>query len=200
MVQSNGYPAESHVIETVDGYLITVHRIPYGKTPEAGPRGDKPVVFLQHGFLTSSGDWVIIGPDNALGYLLADQGYDVWMGNSRGNTYSRNHIKLNPDNSSKFWDFSFHEQAIYDLPATFDYILKKTERKKLSYFRQFDYGPAGNLKKYGSITPPNYPLERMTAPISLHYADNDWVIAVEDVEILKAKIPNFIGAFREEAL
>ncbi|XP_055678098.1 lipase 3-like, partial [Lutzomyia longipalpis] len=334
IIQSNGYPVESHVIQTTDGYLLTSHRIPYGKSPEAGLRRDKPVVILQHGVLSSSADWLIIGPENALPYLLADQGYDVWIGNSRGNTYSRKHITLNPDTSSKFWDFSFHEMALYDLPATIDYILKRTGRKKLSYvghsqgtslifamlsmlpsyndlissahtlapaafmshskspllsllanfaetfgvihgfsenteflpsvpfvqktlqllcqdgsptqniclgfifqlsgpdyaqlnttqipvivanvpsgvstkqiihyvqlyrtghFRSFDYGPVKNMQKYGSKIPPDYPLERIAAPISLHYSDNDWGIDAEDVIRLSSKIPNLIGAFR----
>uniref|UniRef100_A0A1B0CSN9 Putative triglyceride lipase-cholesterol esterase n=1 Tax=Lutzomyia longipalpis TaxID=7200 RepID=A0A1B0CSN9_LUTLO len=137
MISSKGYPVESHVVETEDGYLLTMHRIPYGVANGSGPAPNKSVVFLQHGFLSSSADWVVIGPDNnALGYLLADAGYDVWMGNARGNTWSRKHITLDPDNPltrQKFWNFSWHEIAIYDIPAMIDFILNTTGLTKLHY-------------------------------------------------------------------
>lgn len=36
-------------------------------------------------------------------------GFDVWLGNARGNTHSRKHETLNPDRHRDFWDFSWHE-------------------------------------------------------------------------------------------
>lgn len=70
-------------------------------------------------------------------YLLADHGFDVWMGNARENRYSRNNTHLSPDGNrekrSKFWNFSWHEIGIYDLPAKIDYILMVTEKTKLYY-------------------------------------------------------------------
>lgn len=55
------------------------------------------------------------------------------MVNVRGNKYSRKHKHLNPDHDSAFWNFSFHEIGISDLPATIDYILRKTRKSVLYY-------------------------------------------------------------------
>ena len=54
--------------------------------------------------------------------------------NARGTRYSRNHTSLNPDiDRNKFWNFSWHEIGLYDLPAAIDHILKTTNYQKLSY-------------------------------------------------------------------
>ena len=63
---------------------------------------------------------------------MADAGYDVWMGNTRGNTYSNEHINLGI-NSDKYWDFTFAEMAEYDLPSMVDYILQMTNQSQLYY-------------------------------------------------------------------
>uniref|UniRef100_A0A182MVJ6 Lipase n=1 Tax=Anopheles culicifacies TaxID=139723 RepID=A0A182MVJ6_9DIPT len=63
-------------------------------------------------------------------------------------------------------------------------------------FRQFDFGLTLNLVRYGSIRPPDYPLDRVTAPVALHYGDNDWLAAVSDVRQLHSSIRNPIGLFR----
>lgn len=42
-------------------------------------------------------------------FWLADQGYDVFLGNFRGSRYSRTHTKYKI-NSSKFWNFTYDDR------------------------------------------------------------------------------------------
>lgn len=54
-------------------------------------------------------------------FFFANQGFDVWCGNMRGNDYSLEHVSLTK-NDAAFWAFSFDQMAIFDLPAAFLYI------------------------------------------------------------------------------
>jgi len=257
----------------------------------------------------------------------------VWLGNARGNTNSRAHKYLDPKKKA-FWDFSWHEIGMIDLPAMIDFVLDFTGQDKLHYaghsqgttaffvmgalrpeynkkiitmhalapvafmgrakspfiraiapftgalewvlkmmgiheffpanklmrkggqlicqaespfsnlcmnvlflicgfnseqhdahlipeilentpagvsvnqmlhygqeinsgkFRMWDYGFFGNRKHYGKSSPPDYDLKKVTAPIALHYSDNDWLAAVKDVDKLAAQLPNLINKFR----
>ena len=94
---------EDHFVTTQDGFILNLHRIPHGrnKTESGSP---KPVVFLQHGLTMDSTNWVLNGRSDSLGYILADRGFDVWLGNIRGNRYSQKHVKLDPSDE-EFWDW-----------------------------------------------------------------------------------------------
>ncbi|KAL6259030.1 hypothetical protein P5V15_008953 [Pogonomyrmex californicus] len=335
LVRKYGYPLEIHDIVAKDGYTLQLHRISRGRDDEKEAKSKRRTpVLLVHGLGSSSADWVLMGPEKSLAYILADAGYDVWLGNNRGNIYSRNHTSLSPTNRA-FWDFSYHELGIYDLPAMIDYVLNTTEHKKLYYighsegttqfwvmasekpeynskillmiglapaaysgnirgpvkklakltyfgvwvgetfgypefrsrsdwakfvsnlfcqstastqflcsnilflvagfsraelntenltviiahvpagaswkqlvhygqgyinpgcFRQYDYGNIKkNLQMYNSTTPPDYQLEKITAPIALFSSDTDWLATTKDVELLSTKLNSIVFHYK----
>jgi len=321
-----GYPVELHNITTDDGYINEAHRIPYGK--KCGPAEGKRVIWLQHGLLGDSSNWIISGPDKGLGYVLADNCYDVWMGNFRGNTYSKRHSIWDPNvHKEEYWKFSWHEIGVHDVPANIDYALSVTGQESLYYaghsmgttsiwvllsekpeynakiklmnalapvsytehmispmrliapfeqslswiidmfgmheflpsnafmtfigktlcnenspvqfvcsnvlfliagynfdqidpallsvamghspagasamnilhygqgvnsglFRKYNFGTAGNMEKYGQATPPEYEIERITAPVAFYWGANDWLGSPADAYRLAERMPN----------
>lgn len=127
LVTPYGYVLEEHQVETSDGYILTLHRIPgreassLQRTASASNLGlepqninlgarKKPVVLLQHGLLDSSAGFLLLGPGRSLALLLVDSGMDVFLANSRGNSYSRKHTSLEVQ-SPEFWAFSFDDMA-----------------------------------------------------------------------------------------
>ncbi|XP_034482043.1 lipase 3 [Drosophila innubila] len=130
-IASHGYPTETHEVETEDGYVLTLFRIPYSHNLQ-NQNEKRPPVLLQHGLFSNSDCWIASGPDNSLAYLLADAGYDVWLGNARGNIYSRANSQISL-NSPRFWHFDWHEIGTIDLAAMIDYILSETGYSQLHY-------------------------------------------------------------------
>ncbi|KAF8248100.1 alpha/beta-hydrolase [Wilcoxina mikolae CBS 423.85] len=144
------YRIEEHVVQTGDGYLLGLHRIVKkteeevnrvhsrvraGRGGEGSVRGNggKKVVYLHHGLLMNSEVWVcLLDKEQCLPFVLAEKGYDVWLGNNRGNKYSKKSIH-HSSNSAKFWDFSIDDFAFHDIPDSINYILETTDQPSLSY-------------------------------------------------------------------
>lgn len=131
-----GYSFEEHVVLTKDGYLLGLHRICHKKGEEPQPgtcRTGKPVVYLHHGLLMNSEVWVCLtSAERSIPFVLVELGYDVWLGNNRGNKYSKKSIYHDP-NSTKFWDFSMDNFAWNDIPDSIEYVLEVTQEPSLSY-------------------------------------------------------------------
>ncbi|KAF9228355.1 alpha/beta-hydrolase [Gyrodon lividus] len=130
----HGYAHEEHVVMTKDGYLLTLHRLPERKG-QRGPKAHtrKPVVYLHHGLLMSSEVWVCLtDEERCLPFVLAEQGFDVWLGNNRGNKYSKKSVHHSPL-SNKFWNYSLDDFAWHDIPDSITYILAQTHVCSLGY-------------------------------------------------------------------
>jgi pimeloyl-ACP methyl ester carboxylesterase len=165
LITTKGYPCKEYSVTTEDGFILGMQRIPFGRQKSfLGVREPRSVVFLQHGLLDSSSTWVINSDSQSLGFLLADAGFDVWLGNVRGNTYSKAHKNLSPSDS-QFWAWSFDEMAEYDLPAMIQYVLNVTGQESIFYVGHSqgamialaklsqDQGLANKIKSFFALAP-----------------------------------------------
>ncbi|BBN12384.1 lysosomal acid lipase/cholesteryl ester hydrolase [Marchantia polymorpha subsp. ruderalis] len=131
IVLQMGYPCQNFTVTTDDGYLLGLYRIPYGYNEEVKDRSwSRPPVYLQHGLVQGGDTWVLNNPDESLGYILADAGFDVWLGNIRGTRWSYGHVSMSREDKD-YWDWSWDELAAYDLPAMLEFVYKITGRKVL---------------------------------------------------------------------
>ncbi len=121
-----GYNFEEHKILTSDSYILTAWRISKNITK------NRPIV-LNHGLLDSSFSFILNEKNESLAYLLADEGYDVWVTNNRGNKYSKEHTEMNSRNDKNFWDFTWEDFAEKDLPANIEYVKKIAKSDKVIY-------------------------------------------------------------------
>ncbi|XP_045132235.1 lipase 3-like [Portunus trituberculatus] len=138
---------------------------------------DPKVVLLFPGVFSSSADFVLNEPDQALGFILADGGYDVWLGNYRGNFYARRHKHLTTSDP-EFWDHTWNELARYDLPAMLRHVRAVSGAQRVSYigfslgtsvfFAMFSYHPeiSSWVRSMVALAPVAY-IYHMPVPLGL---------------------------------
>ncbi|XP_034239610.1 lipase 1-like [Thrips palmi] len=124
LIEFWGYPGETHTVVTEDGYVVDVHRILGRRGQVDKPRRRKTPVLIAHGYGASS-ECMVLRDNNTLAFMLANEDFDVWLGNTRGNFYGRRHSHLSSADQ-RFWDFSWHENGVFDMRATIDYMLATT--------------------------------------------------------------------------
>lgn len=125
---------------TDDGYINTVFRIPgkKGTNPSLLKKDpQRPVALYQHGLIDCCMG-IVASEEDSLGIKLVNAGFDLWLNNSRGNRYSRDHQKIDLDTCTKeefeqYYTFSFTELGEFDQPALWKYILNTTGAEKITY-------------------------------------------------------------------
>lgn len=139
IVHRRGYDIDMYNVTTEDGYILGMFRL-------LGNEG-KPPVILQHGLLDSSYTWVCNYKDQSLAYILHDAGFDVWLGNNRGTTYSRTHVSKNPeDGTNDYWNFTWDDLAKYDVPAFIDFVTQKTNKPSVGWVGHSE----GTIQMFGA--------------------------------------------------
>jgi len=128
LVKPLNYPVEEHKVVTEDGYILRVFRIQKKGTQI---KNGLPVLILQHGNEDSSDTFVMNDEDKSLAFEMANQGYDIWLPNNRGNKYSTQHKTMSKYQKA-FWDFSFQEMGEKDIPSCVKYILEVTGQEKVT--------------------------------------------------------------------
>ncbi|XP_054799171.1 triacylglycerol lipase 2-like isoform X3 [Prosopis cineraria] len=178
MVNTQGYACEEHLVTTRDGYILSMQRIPVGQS--GGSQRNRPPVLLQHGLFMDGITWLLLPPSRSLAFLLADNGFDVWLSNTRGTKYSRQHSSL-ATNGSAYWNWSWDELVAYDLPATIQYVHHLT-RQKLHYIGHsqgtlialaaFSKFKLSNMLSSAALLSPIAYVNQMTSPLARNAAEN----------------------------
>lgn len=126
IIEPCGYTCVEHTTQTKDGFLLGLQRVS-SEIVNLGLQRPPPVLLL-HGLFMGGDAWFMDSPNQSLGFILADHGFDVWVGNVRGTQWSHGHTSLS-DGDKEFWDWSWQELALYDLEAMLTYINSKTSSK-----------------------------------------------------------------------
>ncbi|KAF8518345.1 triacylglycerol lipase [Hysterangium stoloniferum] len=191
-----GYHPEEHIVQTRDGFMLGIHRLPNkkgirGKSSRQGKSVGKPVVYLHHGLLMNSEVWVCLTTaERTLPFVLVEKGYDVWLGNNRGNKYSKKHAK-HKSTSIAFWDFSLDDFCIYDIPDTIQYVLETTHAKTLSYIG-FSQGTA---QAFASLSVHPYLNQKVNLFVALAPAMSPIGLAAPLVDALMKASPTLVFLF-----
>ena len=108
--------SETHNVHTIDHWILKTHEFkPF--VP------NKKHILLWHGLSTCSD--IFLG-DNSLSHYLLANNYTVWLGNTRGNKYTRHASGI------QSWEWGMDE-ILLDVVATVDFILRETGVQSLVY-------------------------------------------------------------------
>jgi pimeloyl-ACP methyl ester carboxylesterase len=137
------YETDKYTVTTADGYENQLFRVRLAKEVRDNlinpPKWENRVVLLMHGVIDSADGW-FVNPDkeNSIARELLEQGYDLWVGNNRGNKYSQGHSDPTISKTN-YWNFSWDEMGLYDTPANYKFILNHYKTDEKEEYRQINY-------------------------------------------------------------
>ncbi|KAL3693302.1 hypothetical protein R1sor_006953 [Riccia sorocarpa] len=112
-----------HRVHSPDGFELVLHRLSHGTATDSGAT---PVLIMHSEFLNADSWFELTSPaDELLPLLLVNSGLDVWVGHERATYWSHGHLSLET-NDTRFWDWTWDDQAQNDVPTYLDYINNTT--------------------------------------------------------------------------
>lgn len=129
-----GYPCQHELAVTSDGFELDVIHLPQPSGNGSSNSSKGYPVVLQHGLLDSAITFVANAhPYQNLGCLLWDQGYDVFMPNSRGNHYSLGNDQYSSSEPEYWRRIDMDGMAKHDVPAVIQLVLSRTGSPTLTW-------------------------------------------------------------------
>ena len=182
IAEENGFDYESHKVTTDDGYILNVFRI-----RQPGLAAGAPVAFCQHGLLSAANTWIMNEPDVAPAFQLARQGYDVFLGNNRGNMNSPDHTTWTQQaNPSQYFNYSFQDLGEHDLPTQINLALEKSGASKLTYLA---HSQGTSQMFYALTTNQDFFLQKVNLFVALAP-----VVRLTNVEMGIEEVSKWIGS------
>eukprot|EP00768_Dysnectes_brevis_P005277 gnl/Dysnectes_brevis/377_a419_4777.p1 GENE.gnl/Dysnectes_brevis/377_a419_4777~~gnl/Dysnectes_brevis/377_a419_4777.p1 ORF type:complete len:439 (+),score=115.29 gnl/Dysnectes_brevis/377_a419_4777:55-1371(+) len=124
-VEMQGFQLLEFSIVTEDDYILTLWRLVEIGEPTFN-LSSRPPLLLVHGILENGMTWIYNNRSTSPGYQFHDEGFDVWIINCRGTTFSQHHQYLDY-HEDEYWNYSFDEIAHFDIPCALDALLEHSE-------------------------------------------------------------------------
>ena len=118
-----GFKLEEYPVTEEDGHVLSIWHL-----QPKNPNGK--VVYFQHGLGDTS--WTFFQlKHKSLPFFLVKEGFDVWLGNHRGNVFS---AKFNPEiKDTGLFNCTMDDFVKLDLPAMINYVKSRTGVEKIYY-------------------------------------------------------------------
>lgn len=169
-VSSTTFKCTEDLVRTQDGFLLAVQRIST-KNPLTVAKGP---AFLYHGIMQGGETWVLNPGDGSLAFMMANSGYEVWIGNTRSSNFTYGHLKYTRKDK-EFWNWTWDDLVKTDLPTMLQHVYNSSKAKiyyvgysqgTMSALATFSKGPTVNLVSKAALLSPIGSLKHISSPIA----------------------------------
>ncbi|XP_077242373.1 triacylglycerol lipase 1-like [Tasmannia lanceolata] len=126
-VRKKGFNCHEFIVRTSDLFLLSIQRI---SSKNATNLNETNPVFLYHGIMQGGDIWLLNDRKESLGFILADAGFDVWIGNTRSSSFTTGHL-LYSEYDEQYWDWNFDDIVSKDVPSMLRFIRRVTKKRIL---------------------------------------------------------------------